>query len=648
MNRPVTETTPDGKVRTYEYNKAGLLERVLLDVVEYVSSIEYNEKGQRTEIYFGNGSKTRFDYDTANFRLTRLLTTRNTGNVVLQDLRYTYDPEGNIVEQTDDAVQTEIFGNTLISPTGKYEYDALYRLTKAQGREQLNLAMATDVDHLTTGNDMQNYTQLYTYDELGNMQSVNSQGKWTRSYEYDTATNRLLNTGQGLNYTYDAHGNMISMPHLTLMNWDYKGNLIKTEGGTITTYYCYDANGTRVRKIAIKFGGIIEERIYIGSYEVFRKTINGNLDTERETDFVSDDKKRIAIVDTLTTSNPVQVTVRYQYDNHLGSACLELDSLAAVISYEEYHPFGTTSYRAGRNATETALKRYKYVGKERDEETGLYCYGARYYAPWLCRFVSVDPLQFKYPELTPFQYTSNRPILMIDIDGLEGTRDINYMPEAEPYKKKGPIHTTSIKYVEGSLGSGNRNAGIKYNITSGIATDDAGVTHFTMITEFTPKESSKKLYSFGASIGGDAGYRVDNRPTFRKTIEGNFTSVSTTTPTFRISLGIGFVYNENGSGITIGPSAGFLIDKTESYLKESISLTEKEASVTHNEEGLFWSIANIDYNEESHKYSATVISKDINFKPYDTKIKVYSDDRIMWESKAYSKKAALIEKESKK
>jgi hypothetical protein len=43
----------------------------------------------------------------------------------------------------------------------------------------------------------------------------------------------------------------------------------------------------------------------------------------------------------------------------------------------------------------------------------------RYYAAWLCRFVSVDPLQFEYPELTPFQYASNRPVTGIDMDGLE-------------------------------------------------------------------------------------------------------------------------------------------------------------------------------------------------------------------------------------
>ena len=41
------------------------------------------------------------------------------------------------------------------------------------------------------------------------------------------------------------------------------------------------------------------------------------------------------------------IHIRYQYANP-GSASLELDDNAAIISYEEYHPFGTTSYRSGR------------------------------------------------------------------------------------------------------------------------------------------------------------------------------------------------------------------------------------------------------------------------------------------------------------
>jgi len=227
----------------------------------------------------------------------------------------------------------------------------------------------------------------------------------------------LLNESVNSNYTYDAVGNITSMPHLPKMTWDFADRLKFSTNGNVNTWYCYDANGERTRKVTQKDGGIKEERMYLNGYEVYRKYVNGSLDTERTTLHVMDDTKTAALVETDTLQN--NVTVRYQYDNHLGSACLELNENADIISYEEYHPFGTTSYRSGRNDVDVSLKRYKYVGKERDEETGLYYYGARYYAAWLCRFVSVDPLQFEYPDLTPFQYASNRPIVAIDIDGLE-------------------------------------------------------------------------------------------------------------------------------------------------------------------------------------------------------------------------------------
>ena len=82
---------------------------------------------------------------------------------------------------------------------------------------------------------------------------------------------------------------------------------------------------------------------------------------------------------------------RFQLDNHLGSSIVELDRAANLISYEEYHPYGTTSYHATANALDVSPKRYRYTGKEREEETGLNYHGARYYAPWLARWTACAP-----------------------------------------------------------------------------------------------------------------------------------------------------------------------------------------------------------------------------------------------------------------
>ena len=380
----------------------------------------------------GNDVKPIYYYNPLNFRITRILTTRNTGQDVLQDLNYTYDAVGNITQVTDNAQQTFYFNNTVIAPTGTYTYDALYRLIAATGRELTSIGTPTDVDFVNTigcpnpaANAMQTYSHSYAYDQLGNMTNNNG-----TIYTYATANNQLTLTG----YTYDAHGNTLTMPHLTNIGWDYLDQLHSAGNGTFTSYYNYDAEGKRTRKVVNK-GTVVEHRYYFGEYEVYDKYVSGVLDTERTTVYLNDEQKRFVTIETLTSVTPFVVTERYQYDNHLGSACLELDSSSAIITYEEYYPFGVTSYRSGRTQAETSLKRYKYCGKERDEETGLYYYGMRYYAAWICRFVSVDPLQFKYPHYTPYQYAGNKPITYIDLDGRE---------EDDPQKsKQGTLYINS-------------------------------------------------------------------------------------------------------------------------------------------------------------------------------------------------------------
>jgi len=108
-----------------------------------------------------------------------------------------------------------------------------------------------------------------------------------------------------------------------------------------------------------------------------------------------DDKQRIALVETRTQGSEPDAPeklIRYQFGNHLDSASLELDGVGQIISYEEYYPYGSTSYQAGRSAAEVGLKRYRYTGMERDDESGLNYHSARYYVPWLGRWSSADPI----------------------------------------------------------------------------------------------------------------------------------------------------------------------------------------------------------------------------------------------------------------
>lgn len=131
-----------------------------------------------------------------------------------------------------------------------------------------------------------------------------------------------------------------------------------------------------------------------------------------------DDKQRIAMIETRNNVNdgsPAKL-VRYQLTNHLGTACLETDVTGREISYEEYHPYGTTSYQAVDKDLKVAAKRYRYTGKERDEESGLYYHGARYYAAWLGRWTSCDPAG-PIDGLNLFQFTQGNPVHLVDSDG---------------------------------------------------------------------------------------------------------------------------------------------------------------------------------------------------------------------------------------
>src|SRR5262249_39823832 len=86
--------------------------------------------------------------------------------------------------------------------------------------------------------------------------------------------------------------------------------------------------------------------------------------------------------------------------------------------YEEYFPYGSTSYQAVRSSTETP-KRYRYTNKERDSETSLYYHGARYYICWLGRWTATDPAG-AVDGTNLYTYVHNNPLRLVDPTGHEG------------------------------------------------------------------------------------------------------------------------------------------------------------------------------------------------------------------------------------
>ena len=105
----------------------------------------------------------------------------------------------------------------------------------------------------------------------------------------------------------------------------------------------------------------------------------------------------------------------YFHPDYLGSSSYITNGVGTITQHMEYLPFGETLVDEHVNSNNSP---FKFNGKEYDEETGNYYYGARYYDPKLSIFISVDPLAEKYLDKTPYHYCSNNPINRIDPSGL--------------------------------------------------------------------------------------------------------------------------------------------------------------------------------------------------------------------------------------
>jgi RHS repeat-associated protein len=435
-----------------------------------VESILYDVKGQRQLVRLGNRAITRYEYDPRTFRLKQIRTTRPGHDLpfpatrallanasILQQLLYTYDPVGNVVEIEDQAYRPVFFDGAVVEPKSSFEYDARYRLISARGRESANggeAAIAAREPAIgrgfpVTNQTLRGYIEKYSYDAVGNFLSLehvvpgDTASSWTRRYESREDSNRLRFTWRGsdrvnteIEYLHDTHGNARNLARVAdqkFLRWDHADMIRSLDlGGGGTAFYQYDSDGLRTRKRVVNqnnLGGYWE-RIYLDGYERYRR-YNGSgtrLLEEIESHHLSWNDERLLLVDdVLTAATPsdvrpdgfsvkAQTLFRYQYCNHLGSACLELDHGAAIISYEEYHPYGTSALRAMTGGIEAPPSRYRFTGMEKDEESGLGYHGKRFYVPWLGRWASADP-QGLVDGLNVYGYVQGNPVGRIDRSG---------------------------------------------------------------------------------------------------------------------------------------------------------------------------------------------------------------------------------------
>ncbi|HWK59058.1 MAG TPA: SpvB/TcaC N-terminal domain-containing protein [Parapedobacter sp.] len=482
LGRPIEQQLPDQTTRRYVFNQGGTLQKIhlstvdgVLSNVEILKSASYDAKGMRQQVLLGNDVGIAYTYDTETFRMKRLRASRTGATPrTYQDIHYTYDPMGNLVHLVDEAQQAaaaspRVMEGLNVSAHSEFEYDALYQLISATGRVHQGLLQNDYADrsgqagvpadwgkgtrHITLNNGaaVERYTRMYAYDEAGNIKSIKHTGvsqNWTRQIWTSASSNRSLPlldlNGVSVSNPesrFDAAGNCTHMPHLRSLEWNYRNNIAKAviidrsaQGKpNDEEYYVYGGDGMRVRKISQRVvdvaNGTVEltEKIYLDGCEIKRMVRGGTEILKRFTSTIAVGDHTIARMhawekDTQAreTDDVTQKKIHYQLANHLGSSALELDENGDVITYEEYFPYGGTSFIAGRNKRDIDLKAYRYSGKERDDVTGLYYFGYRYYAHWMGGWINPDPIGPEDSE-NLYLYVHNNPVNVVDPNGLQST-----------------------------------------------------------------------------------------------------------------------------------------------------------------------------------------------------------------------------------
>jgi RHS repeat-associated protein len=234
---------------------------------------------------------------------------------------------------------------------------------------------------------------------------------------------------------------------------------------------------------------------------------------------------------------------------------------ADVISAQDYYPFGMIM--PGRVSSNQNSYRYGFNGKENDKEIeGQQDYGMRIYDGRLGRFKSIDPISNKYPELTPYQFASNRPIDGIDLDGLE------YLSHMSQYKYTGS-GWDYFKWIPNAAG----------NIYNGLIADtwNSGVTTVKTLGQGTYLQNvGSELRQVGNNVKQTAvnswNYTI-NTPISQQFVAAGRTAINPQTWESALTLII-------GSKLPLGAGKGSLVEAgvaNADKIKFNVRLNSSEA-----------------------------------------------------------------------
>jgi RHS repeat-associated protein len=376
-----SETYPSGRVITTSYDGAGRINIVNGSgrTTPYAEQFSYTAHGEVKDMKLGNGL---WEHTISNNRLqlTEIGLGTTQGGIDRLKLNYDYGSttnNGNLLSQT-----ITVPGYPALTIVQNYSYnDGLNRLTSAQ----------------ETASQTVRWTQSYVYDRYGNRTSLTNTGSEAALLPTQSTPAVTATTNRLVGFSYDNAGNVLM--DATSNEFEYDAENRQVSAGTSS--YSYDGDGLRVRKV-----------------------VNGVT-----TIFVYDALQRLVAEYTTPDQQPQGGGgTSFLTSDHLGSTRLVTDSTGNVKSRHDYMPFGD-ELEAGIGSRTAAMKygaadglRQKFTGKQRDTESGLDYFGARYYSSPHARFTGVDPLMESAHLAMPqtwnrFAYVLNNPLVIIDPNG---------------------------------------------------------------------------------------------------------------------------------------------------------------------------------------------------------------------------------------
>ena len=425
------------------------------DVYEFYA---YDDQGRPLSVTdhfgfsFGNSSGdavvVKNHYNELGQLMNKQLHSEDGGTTFLQDVDYNYNERGWLTKINDPTAITNdrLFGMELSYNTSVNGSAAQYNgnlsgikwqtsaptalglvqetMTYGYGYDKLNQIITSSYGSGTTNSQTHYFDENLTYDRNGNIRSLERYSNLSNTatlidqlrYTYDNSfqSNRLAsvidNSGNnaGLqagttNYTYDANGNIKSDPSKGITNIDYNAlNLPQTiyrTAGNIT--YTYDATG---RKLTVTNGVIIKN--YLDGWE-----------------FNATQVTQVATPEGVARFNAGVYKFEYFLKDNIGNTRATIaksaTGTAEILQVNHYYAFGMSyggaAYQYTVSGSENA---YKYNGKEYQEETGLYDFGARFYDPVIGRWAVIDPLAEKSRRWSTYNYAFNNPLKFIDPDGM--------------------------------------------------------------------------------------------------------------------------------------------------------------------------------------------------------------------------------------